>query len=217
MNNCCHIDDGGYLENSSLNNTKEIKKSNLEFIKHDRNSNLIALLCESPNIEVSFQGLKRKLGWHQEILARSLKRLEKDGIVNRTSSGLYKLNNCDSIHNYPVEGMFQEGGLPVTQLWVPLDLSPDTIISKLKNTWFGSWRWYSYKDLKSGKILTWISENDNIWVNLRFRDNAIFIESGPVEIFGREKCIHSCYELLKRLMQLFNNKISEPKRILQPN
>ncbi len=42
------------------------------FTKHNRNSNLLTLLSESPNIEVSFQGLKRKLGWHQEILSRTL-------------------------------------------------------------------------------------------------------------------------------------------------
>lgn len=217
MNNCCEHENKRDLEKYCSDNMQEFNEQCQGFTKHNRNSNLLTLLSESPNIEVSFQGLKRKLGWHQEILSRTLKRLEKDGIVLRTSSGSYRLINHPHLQNFLNHGMFQEGGIPVTQLWIPPNLNSNIIISKIKNTWFGNWRWYSYKEGKSEKILTWISDDGLIWINLKFRDNAMFIEAGPVGIVGREKCIYSGYELLKRLMQVFNNKISEPKKILQPN
>lgn len=214
---CGHLGNKDDWKEFNSGNMQSFNESFHEFSKHNINSNVLALLSESPNVEVSFQGLKRKLGFHQEILSRTLKRLEKDGVVIRTSSGSYRLSNCESFQKHPSNGMFQEGGVPVTQLWVPPGLNQDDIISKLKNTWFGIWRWYSLKEGKSGKVLTWISEDGNIWVSLRFMDNVMFIEAGPVGIVGTEKCIYSGYELLNRLMQLFNNKISEPKRILQPN
>ena len=216
-NNCCQHENKDDWKKFCTNDMQQLKEPIDSFNYNNRNSNLLTLLSESPNIEVTFQGLKRKLGWHQEILSRTLKRLEQDEIIIRTSSGSYRLCNHQNMHNYQSLGMFQEGGVPVTQLWIPPNLNPETIISKLKNTWFGNWRWYSYKNGKSEKILTWISEDGKIWVNIRFRDNAMFIESGPVGIIGREKCIYSGYEMLKRLMQIFNNEISEPKKLLQPN
>ena len=37
-----------------------------EIESHNRNSHLLHLLSKEPNSEITFQGLKRKLGWHQE-------------------------------------------------------------------------------------------------------------------------------------------------------
>lgn len=216
MNNCCQQESKSDFKKFCSDSMKEFNESFHGLDTQNRNSHLLTLLCESPNIEVSFQGLKRKLGWHQEILSRTLKRLEKDGIVFKTTSGSYKLITSPHFQNFQSHEMFQ-GGIPITQLWIPSNLNSNIIISKLKNTWFGNWRWYSYKETKSEKILTWISEEGNIWINLKIRDNAMFIEAGPVGIVGREKCIYSGYELLKRLMQIFNNKISEPNKILQHN
>jgi DNA-binding HxlR family transcriptional regulator len=183
---------------------------------HDRNLHILSLLSKEPNAEVTFQGLKRKLGWHQEILSRTLKRLKKDGALLKTPSGAYKLNTKEK-HSYASQhGKLQKDVMPVTQLWLSQDLNPGILISKLKNTWFGAWRWYGFNEDGSEKVLTWLSE-DGIWVNLRIRDAMMFIEAGPVGSVGRERCIRAGYELLSHVIRLYKSSLVEPKAILQPN
>lgn len=183
---------------------------------HNRNLHILSLLSEEPNAEVTFQGLKRKLGWHQEILSRALKRLEKDGALLRTPLGAYKLNAREKHSHASRYGRRKEGVMPITQLWLPHDLNPTTLISKMKNTWFGEWRWYAYNENSSEKTLTWLSE-DGAWASLRIRESIMFIEVGPVESIGRDRCIRAGYELLSHVIRFFKSSLAEPREVPQSN
>jgi hypothetical protein len=145
-----------------------------------------------------------------------LRRLEKDGVLLRTPSGAYKLNTIEKQSYASRYGRRQQGVMPVTQLWLPQDLNPIILTSKLKNTWFGGWRWYGYNEDGSEKVLTWLSE-DGAWASLRIGDSIVFIEAGPVESIGRDRCIRAGYELLSHVMRLFKSSLAEPKEVLQPN
>ncbi len=181
----------------------------LEPNNKDRNFQLLSLLGKEPYAEITFQGLKRKLGWHQEILSRKLKRLEKDGILSKTPSGAYKLNSKKNHSHTSQYARLQEDVVRVTQLCPPQDLDPGILASKLKNTWFGSWRWYSYNDEGSEKVLTWLSEDGSVWVKLRIVDSVILIEGGSVRSAGRDRCIRSGYELLSHVIRLYKLSLAE--------
>jgi hypothetical protein len=185
-------------ENSILRESFQIQnpKSN------DRNLHIITLLNTMPNSEITFQGLKRKLGWHQEILSRTIKRLERDGVLLKTHSGSYKLSNVDVYQNRYDNS--NEEAIPVTQLLLPNDLDPQFFVSNLKNTWFGKWRWYGLGAGVNGQVLTWISEDGGIWVRLKFLDGLMFIEAGPLRNTTRNSCIQAGYELLRHVLR--NNK-----------
>ena len=165
-----------------------------------RNLSILSLFSQEPNVEVTFQGLKRKLGWHQEILSRTLKRLEKDEILLKTSNGTYKLNlkrkNLPETKNRE----FQEEAMRITQILLPQDLNPKTLVLKLKNTWFGSWRWYGFTEKDTENVLTWLLEDGTLWVNLRISGNIMFIEAGPARSSKKDKCIRAGYELLNNII-----------------
>ena len=171
---------------------------------HKRSLNLLALLSKEHNLEVTFQGLKRKLGWHQEILSRTLRRLQEDKVLLKTSSGAYRLNSDISEFNRSWKDI-----VLATQLWLPLDLKPSILISKLKNTWFGQLRWYGCSEDGSKKALTWVLEDGSILVKLRIADNVMFIEAGPVASVGRDRCIHAGYKLLNHVMRLYKASLTK--------
>jgi hypothetical protein len=183
-----------------------------------RSVHVLSLLREQLNGEVTFQGLKRKLGWHQEIVSRTLKRLELDGLILRTQSGAYKLSSS-SLHLSASKGdAIREDVTPVTQLWLPKDLDTDALASTLKNTWFGGWRWYGYRTEDSEQLLTWISESGDLWINIRISNVVAFVEAGPVGSAGRERCLYAGYDLLGHVVNRYKPlSAGAEQTLLQPN
>lgn len=214
---CCRFEESKNVSENLAGVVPASAESFEEFENYDRNLYILSLLSKEPNAEVTFQGLKRKLGWHQEILSRTLRRLQKDGVLLKTPSGAYKLNAGEKQSCPSHLRRIRDDVTPVTQLWLPQDLSSDILASKLKNTWYGAWRWYGYSKEGSEKMLTWLSEDGRVWVNLRIVDSAMFIEAGPVESIGRDRCIHAGYELLSHVIRRYKSSLAEHKEILQPN
>lgn len=184
----------------------------------DRGLHVLSLLNAQPNGEVTFQGLKRKLGWHQEIVSRTLRRLERDGLLLKTSSGAYRLNHTSSSHTSSQGDMLREDITPVTQLWLPKDLDIDMLASLLRNTWFGGWRWYGYRAERSEQVLTWISEDGYFWINLRILNGIAFVEAGPAGSAGRDRCLYAGYDLLGHLVKRYRSVLAGSEQmLLQPN
>ena len=181
-----------------------------------RELNLIEKI-KSPNEEVSFKGLQRKLGWHQETLSRTLKRLEDDGIMKKTATNAYRLSSGARSNSISQHGKDIEDITQVTKLWLSQNHTPEFIVSALKNSWFGAWRWYSFQDEDSEKVLKWIHDDGSIWTSLRIQGNTMTVESGPVKSIGRDRCIQSGYELVKHIMLRLNPGFSKPKNIFQSN
>ncbi len=184
----------------------------------DRGLHVLSLLSEQPNGEVTFQGLKRKLGWHQEIVSRTLRRLERDGLLLKTSSGAYKLSPVSLSRTPSQRDMLPEDITPVTQLWLPKGLDVDVVASMLRNTWFGGWRWYGHRADGSTQLLTWISENGYFWINLRILNGVAFVEAGPAGSAGRDRCLFAGYDLLGHLVKRYRSILAGAEQtLLQPN
>ncbi len=185
----------------------------------DRGLHVLSLLNAQPNGEVTFQGLKRKLGWHQEIVSRTLRRLERDGLLLKTLSGAYRLNPTSSNHTPSQDDVLQEDITPVTQLWLPKDLNLNTLASLLRNTWFGGWRWYGCRSENSEQqVLTWISEDGYFWINLRILNGIAFVEAGPAGSAGRDRCLYAGYDLLGHLVKRYRSVLAGSEQmLLQPN
>ncbi|MCL4436891.1 MAG: hypothetical protein M1503_12765 [Thaumarchaeota archaeon] len=184
----------------------------------ERGLHVLSLLNAQNNGEVTFQGLKRKLGWHQEIVSRTLRRLERDGLLLKTPSGAYRLNPASSSRTSSQGDMLREDITPVTQLWLPKDLDTDTLTSLLRNTWFGGWRWYGCRADNSEQVLTWISEDGYFWINLRILNGIAFVEAGPAGSAGRDRCLYAGYDLLGHLVKRYRSVLAGSEQmLLQPN
>src|SRR5579862_1000415 len=99
--------------------------------------------------ELSFQGIKRKLGLHQETLSRSLHRLQRDGFVERldhayriSPKGVHTIGDDKSRLN-PLSKMEPVDPYSVSLLRakLPSDVSTSELVNSLSFKWFGNLRW----------------------------------------------------------------------------
>jgi DNA-binding MarR family transcriptional regulator len=211
---CCSIKSSDSIE-LRPNDSSEYIENLKEIGDYGRNKQLLSLFSIHPSLEISFQGLKRKLGWHQEILSRTLKKLQKDRIIIKTTSGYYKMNIKSYILRRYCSKVERKDSIIVTKLCLPENLDREVLINRMKNTWFENWRWYSYSEDVLSNTLTWISEDGLTWVSLKINVNVINIEAGPSSSTGRDKCINSGYELLSYLLKIYQQPFEKRKMILQ--
>jgi Bacterial regulatory proteins, gntR family len=99
---------------------------------------------------MAFNGLRRKLGAHPESLARALRRLEREGLVERAGGG-YR-----SLSEETIAGTNEFRELrPIARIELPRDLDESLIFSRLAGRWFGSLRWVGVVEQPGRRLLSW--------------------------------------------------------------
>lgn len=145
----------------------------------ERDASVLAELAREPDGQVAFQGLKRSLALHQQILARTLKRLERDGLVAKDRSG-YRLTDqgfaalCAS--DTPVREAPAREVLSVVQAVLPPHVQPKDVADRLEHRWFKGLRWYGRTDGPGETTLTWVAPPDDARVVVRVSGGAVNVE-----------------------------------------
>jgi DNA-binding transcriptional ArsR family regulator len=99
---------------------------------------------------LAFSGLRRKLGAHPESLSRALRRLEREGLVERADGGYRSLmETLDSSAHRP------EQLRPIARIDLPKDIDPTILEGRLAGRWFGSLRWVGFVELPGRRLLAW--------------------------------------------------------------
>ena len=99
---------------------------------------------------MAFSGLRRKLGAHPESLARALRRLEREGLVERADGGYRSLSSADPDPNVG------PGGLrPIARIELPKEMDEETVLARLAGRWFGSLRWVGIVEQPDRRLLAW--------------------------------------------------------------
>jgi DNA-binding Lrp family transcriptional regulator len=99
---------------------------------------------------MAFNGLRRKLGAHPESLARALRRLEREGLVERADGGYRSLTDGS------LETALASRELhPIARIELPRDLDEATIFGRLAGRWFGSLRWVGVVEQPGRRLLAW--------------------------------------------------------------
>ena len=96
---------------------------------------------------IAFSGLRRALGAHPESLSRSLRRLEREGRIDRSHDGYRTLDR--TAPNLP------QGLRPIAQVELPPGAEASALIGRLSGRWFGSLRWVGVVDGPTGRMLAW--------------------------------------------------------------
>lgn len=99
---------------------------------------------------VAFSGLRRVLGAHPESLARALRRLEREGLVQRVDGGYRVLS--DGLRS--IEELTAELH-PIAQVDLPIGISPESLLGRLAGRWFGALRWVGVVERSDGRLLAW--------------------------------------------------------------
>src|SRR5438094_10195458 len=140
-----------------------------------RDSNILHAIQDEGLTVFAFDGLKRLLGVHQEMLSRVLDRLEDEGLVEKVSEG-YRLTVRGN-QQAPRPLSSTQPRIPIVQSLLPHDIDVQRIIAGLKGRWFGSLRWLGYSQNEEGLVLKWITEEDSIQIDAKFTENYLSIDA----------------------------------------
>ncbi len=103
---------------------------------------------------LAFNGLRRTLGAHPESLSRALRRLEREGVIQREDGG-YSLISPDP---GPEETDAPPRTRPLGEVQLPLGIDVEEVVGDLAGRWFGRLRWVGMYDRPSEPGLVWSLE-----------------------------------------------------------
>ncbi len=142
----------------------------------DRDRTVLAELAREVDAWVTFQGLRRQLGVHQQALARTLRRLEADGLVAHDGKG-YQLTDRGAAalqgHAFPRPAA---PPLPLLEALLPPHLGAGDVAAQLSRRWFGGLRWYAQSEGPGETVLHWMTENGKGRVTVRVHGGALRME-----------------------------------------
>src|SRR3989442_4046843 len=144
-----------------------------------RDSKILYAIQDEGLTVFAFDGLKRLLGVHQEMLSRVLDRLEDEGLLEKVSEG-YRLTVRGS-HQVARPLSSTQPRIPIVQSLLPHDVDVKRIISGLKGRWFGSLRWLGYSQTDEGLVLKRIPEEDSIQIDAKFTANHLSTDATVAE------------------------------------
>ncbi|MEM0349053.1 MAG: hypothetical protein QXD24_02565 [Candidatus Caldarchaeum sp.] len=161
--------------------------------REDEEAVLKALSTASDG-EVSFAGMRRALGMHQEKLSRILRRLEKHGLVDRGDRG-YRLSRKarklvgehGHVDGYViVDTRVEDMGLVLAG------------VTALHGRWVDEMRWLGYSVENDAQVLRWISQDGEMQITLRLKNGRLTIMSNRNErraVRAALAILHKAYEL----------------------
>src|SRR5438552_9630403 len=171
-----------------------------------RDSNILHAMQDEGLTVFAFDGLKRLLGVHQEMLSRVLDRLEDEGLLEKVSEG-YRLTERGN-HQVAHPLSSTQPRIPIVQSLLPHDIDVQRIIAGLKGRWFGSLRWLGYSQTDEGLVLKWITEEDSIQIDAKFTENYLSIDAKVGEEKDVSQAVIASHQLMGHISQLYGG----PKR-----
>ena len=176
--------------------------------------------------QYTFNGLVRKLKIHQQSLTRSLHRLENAGLVKKTDYGYKLAKNLDSIlvkkSRVDLENLSKcisndsDQFEQILQLYIPGDVSIESVINKLLGKWFGTLRWMGIVEGDGGYVLQWTS-NNKYQVNLKLVSRYAIVESDAVGTKLKSESIIHAHKILEQITKLLRENQSIPVGKTKPH
>src|SRR5512139_1473022 len=126
---------GMFNNTSSICLWKMIPLLNVGFDSFDssylrqRDTEVLSLLEQEDLTAFTFDGLKRRLGLHQETLSRILTRLEEEGIIKKEASGYRVTPRIESMKLAPAN--VKEENVPLLQTYLPSNTQVQRLITNL--------------------------------------------------------------------------------------
>ena len=99
---------------------------------------------------LAFSGLRRVLGTHPESLSRALRRLEREGLVERVDGGYRALARPPT-----VDARSDRDLRSIAEIDLPPGTSPHAFLGRLAGRWFGTLRWVGLLERPEGELLAW--------------------------------------------------------------
>jgi len=171
-----------------------------EFDLDPRELEVLKLLSTDQNAYYSFQGLRRRLGLHQETLTRTLKRLEEAHAIEHSPEG-YKVRGSGNTFSFTVR-TGQPNPKPVIEAYLPSQIDVTILFQKLRGRWFSNFRWLGYS--RDGNILSmsWISEDGRMQLQARINSGKITIAADTYNSQNESEQIAAAYQLFDHITKV---------------
>ncbi len=171
---------------------------------------------------IAFSGLRRALGAHPESLSRALRRLEREGLIERSDAGYRAI-----APELPAGASLTAELRPIAEVRLPLGTSAGSVLGRLSGRWFGSLRWVGVIDRAADRLLAWARRDGSGFVLLGIHDGSLRVyvpdDSGPGELGESED---AAYEVLSHAVDALRPaapdggveflRAAEPPRALWP-
>lgn len=142
----------------------------------DRERTVLAELAREVDAWVTFQGLRRQLGVHQQALARTLRRLSNEGLVAHDGKG-YQLTDAGA---KALSGLAlprpSDAAHPILEALLPPHVGSGDVAAQLSRRWFGGLRWYAQSEGPGETVLRWMTENGKGRVVVRIHGASLRLE-----------------------------------------
>jgi predicted transcriptional regulator len=171
-----------------------------EFDLDDREREVLKLLSSEQNAHFSFQGLRRRLGLHQETLTRTLKRLEEAHVIERSPEG-YKLRGTGSNYSFAVQTN-QLLAKPIIDAYLPSQVDVTVLFQKLRGRWFSNFRWLGYSHDGNQLSMSWISEDGRMQLQARISSGKITIGADSYTNQTESEQIAAAYQLFDHITKV---------------
>jgi len=154
------------------------------------------MLSAESDSTYTFQGLKRRLGLHQEKLTRILRRLEDDNLVAKTEEGYRTLKQTRKGEHHLVDGE------PVIRGQLPPGISSRVLLERIKGRWFKNFRWVGYANGRDELSLYWITEDNKFQIRIQLSPIEILVWSQPTQPTETMSPVAPAYELFDRISRM---------------
>jgi len=172
-----------------------------------RQREVLSALSEEQKATYSFQGLRRKLGLHQEMLSRTLDRLEEQDLVERTEDG-YRISFDRRASRLGGAGSASIEARAVTAC-LPHEVNPSLVLRSLKGRWFSEFRWLGYSAAPSGLTMSWISDDGRVQLRAKLLRNTLMIDAIYGSGVEKDRAMRSAFELF----DLFTDRTSTMSQV----
>jgi hypothetical protein len=156
---------------------------------------VMEMLSAESDATYTFQGLKRRLGLHQEKLTRILKRLEDDNLVAKTEEGYRTLTQ-------PRRKTHHLERDPVIRGQLPPGFNQFGVLDKIKGRWFKNFRWVGHSHGADRVSLYWITEDNRFQVEIQLLSSEILVGSWATDPKDGASPLSAAYELFDRISRI---------------
>ena len=141
---------------------------------------------------LAFSGLRRVLRAHPESLSRSLRRLAREGLVEKVEGGYRALAPPPR-----VDARSDQDLHAIARIEVPPSARTGPVLGRLAGRWFGSLRWVGLLERPEGELLAWARREGGGLVLLGLRDGALSVYvATPRPEVDLAEAEEAAYELL---------------------
>lgn len=166
----------------------------------DREREVLKFLASEQNAYFSFQGLRRRLGYHQETLTRALRRLEEAEVIERTPEG-YKAKSPSSTFSFTVRTN-ATFGKPIIDAYLPSSVDVTILFQRLRGRWFGDFRWLGYSQDGDQLSMSWISEDGQLQLQARIGGGKIVVAAEATGEKDETRSIQAAYQLFDHVSKI---------------